>query len=134
MTDRHIYRDPRQRRIYRDIERRWVGGVCAGIANYLAVPVFWVRLLTVLPLLTPMFPIVALVYIIAVFRIPPQPEALYDNTEEEAFLYELNRAPSNTFGQLRHNMRDLEHRLQCMEAYVTSREFEMDRELGRNSR
>jgi phage shock protein C len=126
VTSQQSYRDPRQRRIYRDIERRWVGGVCAGIANYLAVPVFWVRLLTVLPLCSPMFPIVTLVYIIAVFRIPPRPEALYADTEEEAFLNALNQAPSNTFGQLRHTMRDLEHRLQRMEAFVTSTEFEYE--------
>lgn len=126
MTAQHKFRDPRQRRIYRDIERRWVAGVCAGIANYLAVPVFWVRLLTVLPLFSPMFPIVALIYIIAVFRIPPQPDELYTDTEEEAFLNALNQAPSNTFGQLRHTMRDLEHRLQRMEAYVTSTEFEFE--------
>ena len=126
MTAQHKFRNPRQRRIYRDIERRWVGGVCAGIANYLAVPVFWVRLLTVLPLFSPMFPIVALIYIVAVFRIPPPPDELYTDTDEEAFLNALNQAPSNTFGQLRHTMRDLEHRLQRMEAYVTSTEFEFE--------
>lgn len=126
MTVRHGYRDPRQRRIYRDTERRWIGGVCAGIANYLAVPVFWVRLLTVLPMFSPLFPIVVLTYIIAVFRIPPQPDKLYANNEEEEFLNALNRAPANTFGQLRHSMRDLEHRLRRMEAYVTSTEFEFE--------
>lgn len=133
MTTRHSFRDPRQRRIYRDTERRWIGGVCAGIANYMAVPVFWVRLLTVLPLLTPMFPIVTLVYIIAIFRIPPQPDELYATTEEEEFLHALNRAPSNTFGQLRHTMRDLEHRLRRMEAYVTSTEFEFDQGMRDSS-
>lgn len=126
MTTRHRYREPGPRRIYRDTGRRWVGGVCAGIANYLAVPVFWVRLLTVLPLLSPLCPIVILLYIIAVFRIPPQPEQLYVDTEEEEFITAMNQAPANTFGQLRHRMRDLEHRLRRMEAYVTSTEFEFE--------
>lgn len=124
----------RKRRLYRDIEHRWIGGVCAGIALYLAVPVFWVRLITVLPMFSPLLPLVVLSYIIAVLRIPPPPEGLYENDEQRDFLRSLNAAPSTTFGEIRHRMRELEHRLRRMEAYVTSPEFEFDQGMRQTDR
>jgi hypothetical protein len=36
------------------------------------------------------------------------------------------------FGSLSHRFRELNLRLEKMEAFVTSREFEFDRELGKN--
>ena len=108
-----------RRRLYRDPERGWIGGVCAGIAAYLAVPVFWVRLLTVLPLFSPLMPL-------SVLRIPVPPDELYESDEQREFLHSLNAAPSTTFGELRHRMRDLEHRVRRMEAYVTSPEFDFE--------
>lgn len=118
-----------RRRLYRNPERRWIGGVCAGIADYLAVPVFWVRLLALLPMLSPLLPLVALGYFIMVLRIPVQPDGLYQNTEQEEFLRTVHSAPSATFGEVRHRLRDIEHRIRRMEAYVTSADFRF-REIG----
>ena len=123
------FRAHRKRHLYRDPDGRWIAGICAGIANHLAVPVFWVRLLTVLPLFSPLLPVVLLTYIIATFRIPVEPDSLYENPEEEEFLRSVHAAPSATFGQLRHRMRGLEHRLRRLEAYVTSPEFNIDQGL-----
>jgi len=44
----------------------------------------------------------------------------------------VNTAPSDVFGSLRHRFKELNLRLEKMEAFVTSKEFEFDRELGRN--
>lgn len=116
-------------RLYRDPRRAWVAGVCAGIANYLGVPVFWIRLLTVLPLMSPLAPLVVIAYLIAICRIPREPEELYRDEEEKEFWQSVSHAPSATFGQVRHKMRDLEHRLRRLEAYVTSTEFEFNQNL-----
>lgn len=40
-----------RRRLYRDEERKMLGGVCAGLAAYLKIDVIWMRLLFLLPLL-----------------------------------------------------------------------------------
>ncbi len=118
-------------RLYRDPRGAWVAGVCAGIANYLGVPVFWIRLLTVLPLLSPLMPLVVISYLVATIRIPREPEELYRDDEEKEFWQSVSHAPSATFGEVRHKMRDLEHRLRRLEAYVTSTEFEFNQNLPR---
>ncbi len=122
----------RPRRLFRDPRRGWVAGVCAGIANYLGVPVFWIRLLTVLPLMSPLMPLVLISYLVATLRIPREPEELYRDAEEQEFWQSVSHAPSATFGQLRHKMRDLEHRLRRLEAYVTSAEFDFEQNLRRS--
>jgi hypothetical protein len=43
-------------------------------------------------------------------------------------------APSDVFSNLSHRFRELDLRLQKMEAYVTSKAFDIDRELGRSQR
>ncbi|MDJ0657181.1 MAG: envelope stress response membrane protein PspC [Xanthomonadales bacterium] len=134
MTHRPRRHHSRRRRLYRDKSRGWIGGVCAGISNHLGVPVFWVRLLTVLPLLSPLAPIVFLCYVVATLRIPLEPESLYQNQEEEEFYRSIQSAPSATFGELRHTMRELEHRLRRLEAYVTSPEFDFEQGMRDEAR
>lgn len=124
----------RRRPLYRDPSRRWIAGICAGIANYLGVPIFWVRLLAVLPLLSPLLPIAVLSYIVATLRIPLEPDSLYEDVEEQEFMRSVHSAPSATFGQLRHRMRNIEHRVRRLEAYVTSPEFNIDEDLSRSSK
>ena len=119
----------RRRRIYRDTRRGWVAGICAGMANHLGVPVFWIRLLAILPLMTPLLPFVVLAYIIATFRIPVEPDGLFESAEEMEFRRSVHSAPAATFGQLRHTMRDLEYRLRRLEAFVTSPQFSIDEGL-----
>jgi len=46
----------------------------------------------------------------------------------------VSNAPSDVFGAMRHRFRELNVRLEKMEAYVTSREFEIDRELARSGK
>ncbi|MEM9532715.1 MAG: envelope stress response membrane protein PspC [Pseudomonadota bacterium] len=125
----HRGRAQRKRPLYRDPSRRWIAGICAGIANHLGVPVFWVRLLAVLPLFSPLLPLMLLAYVVATFRIPMEPASLYETPEEQEFLRAVHAAPSATFGQLRHRMRGLEHRLRRLEAYVTSPEFNIEQDL-----
>ena len=48
---------------------------------------------------------------------------------QEKFWRSVSMAPSDVFSNLSHRFRELDLRLQKMEAYVTSREFDMDRDL-----
>ena len=70
-------------------------------------------------------------YVVLTIVLPVKPRELYENTEQAEFWRGVSNAPSDVFGALRHRFRELNHRLEKMEAYVTSKEFEIDRELGR---
>lgn len=63
------------KKLYRDFQAGWVGGVCAGLAEYLAVDATVVRVLFLAGLvLTAFFPF-ALVYLIMWAVVPPKPPA-----------------------------------------------------------
>jgi phage shock protein C len=119
------------RRLQRDVERRWIGGVCAGLANYLTVPVFFVRLCALPLVLTPLLPLSVVAYVVACLAIPAAPERTEPvDTEREEFRRSALASPSATFRHVRHQMRELEHRIRRMEAYVTSPGFDIDQQLG----
>ncbi len=61
------------KKLYRDFQGGWVGGVCAGLADYLTLDVTLVRVLFVVGLvLTGVFPL-ALVYLVLWAMIPAKP-------------------------------------------------------------
>lgn len=124
----------RRQRLYRDSEHAWIAGVCAGLAEKHGLPRAVVRIIAVLLLFTPLTLPVIVAYVVAAVVIPKKPVDLFRSREEERFWRSVNRAPSDTFGSLRHRFREMEHRLRRMEAYVTSNEYELDRELGRDRR
>lgn len=124
----------RRQKLYRDSEHAILAGVCAGLAEKHGLPRLVVRLIAVLLLFTPLNFAVVIAYIVAAFAVPRKPADLYRSPEEETFWRSVNRAPSDTFGTMRHRYRELEQRLRRMEAYITSSEFELDRELGKDRR
>ncbi len=87
-----------------------------------------IALLTLLPPLT-VFMVVS--YVVLAIVLPVRPDNLYETQEQAEFWRGVTTAPSDVFGSLRHRFRELNRRLERMEAHVTSREFEIDRELGR---
>jgi phage shock protein C len=130
MSNGHKQNNPH--RLYRDKENAILAGVCAGIADYAGLNRKGTRiaigLLTLFPPLTG-FMIVA--YIVLAIVLPVKPTNLYETPEQAEFWRGVSNAPSDVFGSLRHRFRELNLRLERMEAYVTSKEFEIDRELGR---
>ena len=116
-------------RLYRDKENARIAGVCAGIADYFGFNLTAIRLLTAFSMLF-FWPII--IYVLLAFLLPVKPAELYENVEKADFWREVSIAPSDLFGELRHRFRDLELRLRSMEAFVTSKEFEIDHELSEN--
>lgn len=127
-----LYERKNPHRLYRDKENAIIAGVCAGLADYFGLNRKGLRLITAIGTLF-FFPFVVPAYIILAIILPTRPENLYKDENQEKFWRGVSMAPSDVFGNLSHRFRELDLRLQKMEAYVTSREFEMDRELGRNS-
>ncbi len=115
-------------RLCRDPRRGRIAGVCAGLAEYLGIQVTVVRVIAVLSLLIWTIPTAA-AYVIAAMVLPVRPATLYDSPEEEAFRHSMRGAPRDALARVRSRYRDLDRRIQALEAYITSRRFELDREF-----
>jgi phage shock protein C len=129
---KQFYERKNPHRLYRDREHAMLAGVCAGLAEYFGLNRKGVRLVTVLLMLfPPFFAFVAITYIILAIVLPAKPADLYETQEQAEFWRGVSNAPQDVFGALSHRFRELNLRLERMEAFVTSKEFEIDRELGR---
>ena len=127
-----LYERKNPHRLFRDREHAMVAGVCAGLAEYFGLNRKGVRLATVLlMLLPPFFAFVVVSYVVLAIVLPVKPVDLYETQEQAEFWRGVTNAPSDVFGALSHRFKELNMRLERMEAYVTSREFEIDRELGK---
>lgn len=126
-----FYKKKNPHRLYRDKENAMLAGVCSGIAEYAGLNVKGTRIVYALLCLTPMFAFMMISYVVLAFVLPVKPESLYENKEQAEFWRGVSNAPSDVFGSLSHRFRELNMRLERMEAHVTSKEFEIDRELGR---
>lgn len=117
-------------RLYRSREHRILFGVCAGIAEYWGFSRCGVRVAAIIGAICfPPFVIPA--YLIMALVVPRKPVEVNLSEEQQVFWRDVSTRPADLFGSLHHRFRELDLRLQRIEAYVTSKEFEMDRELGR---
>lgn len=119
---------PNPRRLYRDVEHGVIAGVCAGIADYFGISVRALRWVVVLSCLFAM-PAVIFSYITAALLLPRKPAGLYEDERDEAFWQSVRRDPHFTCDDIRGKFRDLDHRLQGMEQYVTSPRFDLDQQF-----
>ena len=122
------------RRLYRDADRALLGGVCAGLANYLGFNLKVTRLLCIIAFLCA-FPVALIAYLGAVFLIPASSsraydEGTYDERRKEALREEILRAKP-TVRDVRERYRDMDERLARIERYVTSSRYELDEEFRR---
>ena len=131
MSDLYERKNPH--RLYRDKDNAILTGVCAGLADYFGLCRKGLRIVVAICTLF-FFPFVVLAYITLSIILPVKPQDLYQDESQEKFWRGVSMAPTDVFSNLSHRFRELDLRLQKMEAYVTSREFDMDRELGRSSR
>jgi phage shock protein C len=128
-----FYKRQNPHRLFRDKQHAMIAGVCAGIADYFDFNRKGVRVAVVLVLLFPPFiPFVVISYIALAVLLPVKPPNLYADEKQAVFWRGVSNAPADVFGSLSHRFRELNLRLEKMEAFVTSREFEFDRELGKN--
>lgn len=126
-----LYERKNPHKFYRDKEHAILAGVCAGIADYFGFNRKGTRVvIAVLFLCPPFTPFVIVSYIILTIVLPVKPANLYETKEQANFWRGVSNAPADVFGGLSHRFRELNLRLEKMEAFVTSKEFEIDRELG----
>ena len=130
MSDLYQRRNPH--RLYRDRENAIIAGVCAGIAEYFGFNRRAIRIICGVGFILFM-PFVVVSYIILIILLPVKPVEPKVDEEHATFWRGVSNAPSDVFSSVRHRFRELDLRLQKMEAFVTSKEFEIDRELGRTT-
>jgi len=129
MTD---YRDNSEfhdrNRLYRNKDRGWIGGVCAGISDWMGVNLTALRVIVVI-LAIPFTPVILIGYLVLWILVPKRPVNLYRDKKEEQFWRGVRRSPTDTVSTLNRRFRELDTRLQKMEAWLTSSEYRIDREL-----
>ena len=120
---------PSPNRLYRNLESAMIRGVCAGIADYFGIEAWFVRVGALIALFAFTLPTIIL-YVVLAKVVPPRPADLYETPGEEAFWTRVRTQPTGTVSTLRHRFREIDKRLQEAEAFVTSREFRLNREIN----
>ena len=132
------------RHFYRDRDRAVLGGVCAGLADYLGFNLKVTRILAFIAFLMAM-PVAVIAYLAAVFLIPSESRGFTDkdaNTETDRPCYRRKRRKrkeekQNTRPQpsisddINQRCESLDERLKRLEKHVTSKRYQLDQELSR---
>lgn len=122
------YSELRLRELYRSRSGLLLG-VCKGLARFLDVPVFWLRIfILILTPFTGVWPMVG-AYLIAGFVIKPEPVMPPDSDEERAFYDDYVASRTHALSRVKRRFERLDKRIRRLEDHVTSREFDFDRRL-----
>jgi phage shock protein C len=120
----------RHTKFYLDKQNKKWKGVCAGIADYTGFDVTLVRIgLVVLTLVSGgLWTLVA--YMIAAWVAPVKPRELAAETPEQAKFWQgVRTSPARTVRDVRSRFREIDRRLADVEAYVTSSNGRLAREI-----
>ena len=130
MENREYSHPPNPHRLYRNRDRKVLGGVCSGFADYFNIDVVIIRLGWIGSLFF-MGPFSVIAYVVSCFVIPVRESGAKPTLkpEEDAFWRGVERQPTTTFSNLRYQFRDLDDRLADLERSVTSKEWKLSREF-----
>jgi phage shock protein C len=116
-------------KFYLDKQNAKWAGVCAGIADYTGIDVTVVRLGFVLGTILGSG-MLLLAYFIIAWMAPKRPRELYDESpDQKKFWQGVRTNPRSTARDVRSRFRDLDRRLADVEAYVTSSNNRLAREI-----
>jgi phage shock protein C len=128
------YNRPATRRLTRNTVDGKLGGVCAGIADYLGWDQTMVRILTILLIIFTALPLIA--YFILWVFMPKDSRAPYIREYREQKNAKARiEAPAGTtgstttFNDVKSKFRSLEVRLQDLERSITSKEWKLNRDF-----
>lgn len=125
-------------RLYRDVDRRWLAGVLAGMAGHFGWNLVALRIVVLVAACTPFVPVLIVGYVLAAMILPARSrsEETAQNTPPPPPMAAPHATPAAhvTASELRYRIREMEDRLRAMEAYVTSTQYEIDRELRTSGR
>ncbi|WP_394212767.1 envelope stress response membrane protein PspC [Enterovibrio calviensis] len=121
--------------LYRDPVNGKLGGVCAGIADYLGVEIWLVRIITVSAFLIGLGFFVIVAYIAATLileKMPPEEAKKTNHFREHQVKqkpWQQGKSASHLLADIDQEMMQMEQGVAKMEAYVTSSEFDLNRQF-----
>jgi phage shock protein C len=126
MKDRQLYKDPINAKLT---------GVCAGIANYFGLEIWLVRILVVSAALLGGSFLVIVAYLAFTLMLEKQPHEYQENikTQKEHKIkskaWQTGQTPDNLLHNIEKELERVEKGVRCVEAYVTSESFKVNREF-----
>ena len=122
------YETAEARRFYRSSDRRCLGGVCGGLADYFGFNLKVTRLLAIIALfMAPPFAVMA--YLATVVLVPARSSPKPESGVDESFRKAVRSSPAQTMSDVRRRFLALDRRLARLEKYVTSSRFSLDQEF-----
>lgn len=116
-------------RLYRDERNGKVAGVCAGLSDYFGLDVTLVRVATLGSFFL-IGPLLFLAYFMLAWMAPRRPLELASlEGDEKRFWQKVRRNPRATARSVRARFRDIDRRLAHTEAYLTSPDKRLAREI-----
>ncbi|QDH34247.1 envelope stress response membrane protein PspC [Porphyrobacter sp. YT40] len=115
--------------LYRDKHNAKLMGVCAGIADYTGINVFWFRIGMVILAITMGWPILA--YFVAGLLLNKKPPYLYRDESEQKYWQSVRQSPKRTAREIRASFRDIDRRLAAVEAHYVSSNPRLTAEIER---
>jgi phage shock protein C len=120
----------RHTKFYLDKQNKKWKGVCAGIADYTGFDVTLIRIGLVILTFVGGFPWTLIAYWVAAWIAPVKPRELIAETPEEAKFWQgVRTSPARTVRDVRSRFRAIDRRLADVEAYVTSSNGRLAREI-----
>jgi phage shock protein C len=120
----------RHTKFYLDKQNKKWKGVCAGIADYTGFDVTLIRIGLVVLTFVGGFPWTLVAYWVAAWIAPVKPHELIAETPEEAKFWQgVRSSPARTVRDVRSRFRAIDRRLADVEAYVTSSNGRLAREI-----
>jgi len=117
-------------RIYKDRIHGKLGGVCAGLGDYFGIDPTILRVAAILLSIFGFFFPIFCAYLILCWVLEDKPDYLYENPKEDAFWREARTRPDYTRVDLGRRFKDIDKRAQALEAYITSKQFRLNKEIN----
>lgn len=143
------------KQLYRNTENARIAGVCSGVAEYFGLETWLVRILVVTGFFLLAGPFIFVAYIAAWFILDKKPAGLNEaptppvfsrgkgwtnpnngqvkspKVEVKTKVWQAGEPPKQAFHDIRNRFEKAEERLRKMETYVTSREYQLNKEISR---
>ena len=150
-----------KKELYRDPDNGRIAGVCAGVAQYFGLETWLVRILTVTGFFLLAGPFMLVAYVAAWFILDKKPgtvgkkakapkgfvhgkqsytgkgwqnnqsDSEEKKVEVKAHVWQAGEPPRQAYFDIKQSYKRIEKRLRAVEQYVTSSEFQLNREINK---
>lgn len=118
------------KKLYRNRHKGLVGGVCAGLADYFEVDRVLVRILFIVALFMTL-QVALIAYVVAYFALDNDPNTLVGDDGRLKSRFDSSFERKSVLKSVQDRFSTVEERLRKLEAYVTSKRFQLQDEIDR---